>query len=62
MVYVWVSKDNLCGSVVTLYIVGPEAQTRFGRLGGKHLYLLSHLTSPQCFRKGPNIQTKSKGT
>lgn len=44
MVYVRTSKDNLWESVVSFQYVGLEAQAQFGKLGGKHLYLLSHIS------------------
>lgn len=44
--YMWRTEDNLQVSVFTFYHVGSGDVTQVVRLGGIHLYLLSHLFGP----------------
>lgn len=37
---------NLWQSVLSFHHVGPQIELKFFRLGGKHLYPLSHFTCP----------------
>lgn len=46
-VLAWRSEDNLVELSLSFYHVGPGDKTR--RLGGRCLYLMSHLTSPTSF-------------
>lgn len=43
----WRSEDNLQELVLSFH-AGPKDQTEVGKLGGQHLYPLSHFTSPWC--------------
>lgn len=43
MVHVWRSEEKLWVSLFSFYLVGPGDQTQVFRLGGKCLFLLSHL-------------------
>jgi hypothetical protein len=43
---VWKSEYNLLELVLSFHCVGPGAQTKFSRIGGKCLYPLSHLAIP----------------
>lgn len=49
----WRSEDNLQASV--LYHVGSVDNTQVLSPGGKHPYLLSHLTSPQLGLLAPVV-------
>lgn len=44
--HMWRLKDNFQKLVLSFHRVGPGDQTHVS-LGGKHLYSLSHLTSPK---------------
>ena len=46
-------EDNLRELVFSVHYVGPRDQTHIIRLGGKHLYLVSHLSGPKgTFKPG----------
>lgn len=40
------SEDNMQESVLSFPPVSPGVQTQLTKLGGKHVYLLSHLIGP----------------
>lgn len=42
-------REQLWGSFLAFYSVGQLDRTQIGGLGGKNLYLLSHVTSPITF-------------
>lgn len=45
--WVWKSEDHLQESINSFYHVDPRDPSRVGRLGGKHLHLLSLITGQE---------------
>ena len=43
--HVWKSEDSLLESILSFYPVGSGAQTQVTKLGGTHLYPVSHLNT-----------------
>ena len=44
---IWGSEGSLQEPFLSFYSVGPWDQTQVVRLGGRHLFLLSHLAGPR---------------
>ena len=48
-IHTWGSEDNLQESILSFHFVVSGTRTQIIRFGSKHLYALSHLTSPGLF-------------
>lgn len=51
MAHIWRSEEDIQKSVLSIYNVGPEDQTKIDSVGRKGSYSLSHLLGPSI--KGP---------
>ena len=60
MAFMWISEDNLQESVLPFHYADLRDGTQVIMLSSKHLYPLSHLSSPKCSRFPPTWQVRGR--